>query len=153
MWSALALLPLARRKWLKALILLDPVLTVFAIVPFVEAVGWLPAGLWGKKGVAAPLALGITALLAALFLSRPMPKADLRLLPLPYALGFFVIFTLLPLAQELNLVGHSVWERHRYLMLGGIAAALVITSVVLLRKFDRGRPNTSLNRQRRLPGG
>lgn len=49
-WSALALLPVLRRRWVKVLVILDPVLTVFAIVVtgnhwILDAIGgWIVLG-------------------------------------------------------------------------------------------------------------
>lgn len=57
-WSALALLPLARRRWLKAVLLAYPLCTVFAIV--VTGNHWLLDAVGGW--VALALAYGIAAL-------------------------------------------------------------------------------------------
>jgi membrane-associated phospholipid phosphatase len=61
-WSALALLPVLRRPWLKVLVCLDPVLTFFAIV--VTANHWIldAIGGWVALAIAYGLAVVIERL-------------------------------------------------------------------------------------------
>jgi len=103
-------------------------LAIFAGIPLFEAIGWLPSGLWKRAGMAAPLALGAATALAALFLSRPTPKKDLSLLPLPLIWNFFAISLVL-----IVMVDH--FGRYRILVvLVADLVALVACYYLLLQK-------------------
>ena len=115
-------------------------LAIFAGIPLFEAVGLLPSGLWKYGGMAPPLALGTAAVLAALFLSRPMSKEDLLLLPLPFTWNFFAI------SMGLIIMAGRLTNRRSLALLALDAIAVMISYYILLERADRRRTNTSSNR-------
>ena len=70
MWSALAMFPVLRSRWAKVVVLLDPALTVFAIV--------VTANHWILDAVGGWLVLGVSWLLVAAYESRRHPEAWAR---------------------------------------------------------------------------
>jgi hypothetical protein len=65
MWSTLAMLPVLRSRWTKGLVLLDPVLTLFAIV--------VTANHWILDAVGGWIVLGVSWLLIAAYEKRRHP--------------------------------------------------------------------------------
>jgi hypothetical protein len=70
MWSTLAMLPVLRSRWAKVLVLVDPVLTVFAIV--------VTANHWILDAVGGWIVLGVAWLLVAAYERRRHPDVWAR---------------------------------------------------------------------------
>ena len=70
MWSALAMLPVLRSRWAKALVLLDPLATLFAIV--------VTANHWILDAVGGWVVLGMSWLLVAAYERRRVPPEPRR---------------------------------------------------------------------------